>query len=82
MSNATLRSPPGTPRSPPDTDKPPDTKNPSKSTIPLAFLAFKDGWTEKEINNAPIELFMEKDYLNLHNVTPFIETFTQMVSKM
>jgi len=71
-----------TPKSPPGTDKPPDTKNSAKCTIPQAFLAFKDGWTEKEFNNAPIELFMEKDYLNHHNVAPFIETFTHMVSSM
>ena len=71
-----------TPKSSPGTDKPPDTKNSAKCTIPQAFLAFKDGWTEKEFNNEPIELFMEKDYLNDHNVAPFIETFTHMVSSM
>ena len=57
-------------------------KSKAMPTIPQAFIAFRDGWTEVNIEEEPFKLVMEEDYVNHHNLDPLIETFTHMVKAM
>ena len=57
-------------------------KSKAMPTIPQAFIAFRDGWTELNIEEEPFKLVMEEDYVNHHNLDPLIETFTHMVKAM
>ena len=59
-----------------------DSTNSSSVKIPQAFLAFRDGWDETTIDNEPIRLFMEEDYIDDKNLNPFIDTFSHMVTSM
>ena len=51
-------------------------------TIPHAIIAFCDGWKELNIEEEPLKLIMEEEYVNHHNLNPYIETFTHMVKSM
>lgn len=68
--------------SPPISKSQSDSTNSTSLKIPQAFLAFRDGWEETTIDNEPIRLFIEDDYIDEHNLNSSIDTFTHMVTSM
>ena len=52
------------------------------TVLPQAFLVFCDGWTETIIDNAPLTIYLEEEFVNTDNLESFIQLFTKMEESM